>query len=224
MNKTALVFGATGLTGSYLLKLLLNDSRYKKVKVFIRKKADLPFHEKLETHFVELSSPENYSHQLYGDELFCCLGTTIAKAGSRQEFRKVDFELPVKIAETASQNNVSSFIVISSLGANAKSSNFYYRTKGEMEEAIQKFSFQRFAILRPSMLLGNRKEFRLGEIIGKHLMKALGIFFVGELKKYKAIHAEDVAASMIVIANNKSGEIFFESDRIQHIAKSFNTI
>jgi len=219
-QKTALVFGATGLTGSCLLKLLLNDSRYGKVKVFLRKKTDFPSDEKLEIHVVELSSPEKYSHLLQGHDLFCCLGTTIAVAGSKEAFRKVDFELPVKIAEAASRNKISSFSIISSLGANAKTSNFYLQTKGDMEESVQKFSFKRIAILRPSMLLGDRKEVRFVELIGKGLMRTFGFVFIGELKKYKAIHADDVAKAMIAIANNNFPEKIFESDRIRHIAKS----
>lgn len=224
MNKTALLFGATGLTGNYSLKLLLNDSRYGKVKVFVRKETDFPSNEKLEVHIVELSALENYSHLLRGDDLFCCLGTTIAVAGNMEAFRKVDFELPVKIAETASRNNVSSLVGISSLGADSKSANFYLRTKGETEEAIQKFSFKKIAILRPSMLLGVRKEFRFGELIGKGLMLALSFVFIGSFKKYKAIHANDVAKAMLAIANNNFPERIFESDHIQQIAKSVNNI
>ena len=204
-SKIALVFGATGLTGSCLLNFLLKDSRYGKVKVFLRKKTDFPSDEKLEVHVVELSAPENYSHLLQGDDLFCCLGTTIAVAGSKEAFRKVDFDLPVKIAEQASKNNVAAFIVVSSLGADSKSANFYLsklgmnslwslpqgylETKGEMEEAIQKFPFRKFSALQPSMLLGERKEFRFGELIGKGLMQALSFVFIGSLKKHKAIYA-----------------------------------
>lgn len=223
-RKTAIVFGATGLTGNYLLNLLLNDSRYEKVKVFVRREINFPANEKLEVNIVELASPEKYSQLLAGNDLFCCLGTTIAVAGSKEAFRKIDFELPVKIAEAASKNKISSFIVVSSLGADSKNSNFYLKTKGEMEEAIQKFPFRKFSSLRPSMLLGYRKEFRLGELIGKVLMKALGFIFTGSLKKYKAIHAEDVAKAMIAIANNDFAEKTFESNRIQDIADSFNNI
>ena len=151
--------------------------------------------------------------------MFCCLGTTIAAAGSKEAFRKIDFDLPVKIAEEASKNNIFSFLIISSLGADTKSSNFYYKTKGEMEKTIQKFSFRKISILRPSMLLGGRKEFRLGEIIGKELMRALSFVFVGSLKKYKAIHAQNVAKAMVEIANNDFGKTIFESDEIRNIAK-----
>ncbi|MBI4931574.1 MAG: NAD(P)H-binding protein [Bacteroidetes bacterium] len=127
-SKTALVFGATGLTGSYLLKCLLKDSRYEKVKIFIRRENDLPSNKKLEVHIVKISSLEKYTELLRGDDLFCCLGTTISKAGSKEAFRKVDFEYPLKVAEQASKNNISSFIVISSLGADINSSNFYLMT------------------------------------------------------------------------------------------------
>ena len=219
-GKTALVFGVTGLTGSYLLNYLMGDSRYGKIKIFVRRKTGLPANNKLEEHTLDISSPENYTALLHGDDLFCCLGTTIVKAGSKEAFRAVDYELPVKIAEAASRSGVSSFIVISSSGADVKSSNFYYRTKGEMEEAVQKFSFQKTALLRPSMLLGGRKEFRLVELIGKGLMQAMGFIFIGRMKKYKAIHARHVSKAMIVIANSSFSEKIFESDKIYKIAAS----
>lgn len=218
-SKTALLFGSTALTGSYLLQQLLHDSRYEKIKVFVRKKTDFPLNKKLEVHVVELASPKQYAEHLKGDDLFCCLGTTIAAAGSQEAFRQVDFELPLRIAEAACVNNVSSFIIVSSIGADAKSSNFYLKTKGDMEEAIQNFSFKKLAILRPSMLLGDRKEFRFGELIGKALMKLLSFAFIGKLKKYKAIHANDVAKAMIVIANNNFNDRIFESDRIRQVIK-----
>lgn len=220
-SKTAIVFGATGLTGSYVLNFLLMDSRYEKVKVFVRRKTDFPSNPKLEVNVVELSFTGKYSHLLVGDDLFCCLGTTIAKAGSKEAFCAVDFVLPMKIAEEARKNNVSSFIVISSLGADSKSSNFYYRTKGEVEEAIQKFSFKKIAILRPSMLLGGRKEFRFWELIGKGLMQTLSFIFIGSLKKYKAIHAQNVAKAMIIIANNNFPKNIFESDEMKEISETY---
>ncbi len=217
-KKTALLFGSTGLTGGYLLQRLLMDSRYEKIKVFVRKKIGFPSDKKLEEHVVKLSDPETFAELLEGDDLFCCLGTTLAKAGSKEAFRKVDFEIPVKIAEASSKNNVPSFIIISSLGANATSSNFYLRTKGEMEEAVRKYAFRKTAILRPSMLLGGRKEFRFGESAGKLFMQAFGFLFIGGLKKYKAIQAKSVARAMIEIANGNYQETVFESDRIREIA------
>lgn len=217
-TKTALVFGVTGLTGSYLLQLLLSDSRYHKVKIFVRRTNDFISNDKLEVHIVEISRPEKYSHLLHGDDLFCCLGTTISKAGSKEAFREIDFELILKIAKSASKNIVSSFSVISSLGANSKSSNLYLRTKGEMEEAVQKFAFKKISILRPSILLGGRKDFRFGEMVGKLFIQMLGFIFICGLRKYKAIHAKDVAKAMIAIVNNDFSEIIFESDKIKTIA------
>lgn len=217
-EKTAPLFGASGLVGSFVLKELLKDESFSGIHVFSRKKsvADQP---KITEHIIDFNSLENYSDLIKGDVLFCCLGTTIRKAGSQEAFRKVDFNLPVQLAQIASGNKVKKFIVISSLGADAKSSNFYLRTKGEMENEIQKYKFQQISILRPSMLLGARQEFRFGELIGKGVIQITGPLLFGKLKKYRGIHAATVAKAMIKIAKENTDKIVFESDELQKIGR-----
>jgi uncharacterized protein YbjT (DUF2867 family) len=216
--KTALLFGASGLVGSYVLKLLLNSNRYSKVIVFSRQKLILN-HPKIENHVIDFDQLEKYKKLITGNDLFCCLGTTIKKAESKEAFRKVDYEYPVRLAEIANQKKVGCFVVISSLGANSHSSVFYSKVKGEMEEAIKRNFRNKKVIVRPSILFGERTESRMGENIGKVVVKLFGVFMAGFLKKYKGIHAETVATSMISLANCINRKIVFESHELQRIAK-----
>ena len=186
-DKTALVFGSTGLTGRALTKLLLNDDRYSRVVIFVRKPVQND-HPKLEIIVDDLSDPGKISGKIRGDELFCCLGTTMKKAGSKKAFQHVDLDLPVELARIAHSNEVGKFLVISSIGANPASGNFYLQTKGKMEEGISHYDFRQISIFRPSLLLGKRDEFRLGEEVGKFLFKVLSFLLVGPLKKYKGIN------------------------------------
>ncbi|PCJ83426.1 MAG: oxidoreductase [Flavobacteriales bacterium] len=228
--KSAIIFGATGLTGGHLLQLLLDDARYEKVKVFGRAKVQWPFEparapeigatiKKLEEHLIDFGKLDGCADLISGDDLFCCLGTTIKKAGSQDAFRKVDLELPVKIAEMASKNGVQQFLVVSSVGADKRSSNFYLRTKGEMEEKVGEFNFEKTAALRPSIIMGNRNEARLGESISKMFMPVADHFLLGSLKKYRSIHADTIAKAMVEIANGNYEQAVFESDEIAEIGK-----
>lgn len=212
--KTAIVFGATGLVGSHLLTLLEQDSRYSHIKVFGRSKPHFTT-DKVEFFLGDLRNPERLAGQLTGDDLYICLGTTIKAAGSKPEFRRIDLDLPVKVAELAKKNGVSTIAVISSLGANADSRNFYLHTKGEMENLLIAQMFEKTVILRPSMLLGKRNEFRLGEEIGKRLFKGLAFLFQGKLRRYRAVEAADVAAVMLKVASEASnGVTIVESEAI----------
>lgn len=198
--KTAIVFGATGLVGSHLLTLLEQDSRYSHIKVFGRSKPKYTT-DKIEFFLGDLRNPERLAFQLTGDDLYICLGTTIKAAGSKPEFRRIDLDLPVKVAELAKKNGISTIAVISSLGAHANSRNFYLSVKGEMENQLIALNFPQTVILRPAMLLGKRNEFRLGEAIGKPIFKAFGFLFHGKLRRYRPVEASDVAATMLRIAN-----------------------
>jgi len=212
-EKTAIIFGATGLVGSYVLNYLLYDDRYEKIKIFTRKPLNIN-HSKIEETIIDILNFDSYSDKIKGDDLFCCIGTTRGKAGSKENFKKIDFLVPVKIAEIAYNNGVDNFIVISSIGANHKSKIFYLKVKGMMEEEVKKFKFKKLFILRPSMLLGKRNEFRLLEEIGKILMRLFGFLMVKQFKKYKGIKASTVARCMINLANCTTGKTVIESDEI----------
>jgi len=216
--KTALLFGATGLVGRELLKRLSNDPHYSQLNVFVRRKMTIKLLnvEVIELNFEKLNESAS---QISGDDCFCALGTTMKKAGSREAFRKVDFDLVVDIAKLARQNGVKRFIVVSSIGADAASSNFYLKTKGEMEEALKELSFEQLIIVRPSILLGKRNEFRFGERIGIFLARILSPFMLGPLKKYRAVHAKTVARAMIKLANSSVKKTIYESRELFEIAK-----
>lgn len=222
MTKTAIIIGGSGLTGTHLLKILLTSEAYERVICLMRSSAKIS-HPKLEQHVVDFDNPETFEELIEGDDIFCCLGTTIKKAGTEAAFEKVDLEYPVQFAKIASQRGVKQFSIISSLGANPNSNNFYLRTKGRCEEELRKIGFQSTSIFRPSLLLGNRKEFRLGEKIAEIFMRIFSIFMVGNLKKYRAIKSQDVAYAMYQIAQeNTVGFHVYESDRVLDISSNKN--
>lgn len=212
--KTAIIIGASGLTGRALLQQLLQDDYFAKVIVFVRTKLDIT-HSKLTQHCIDFDSLDQFQELIKGDVLFCCLGTTIKTAGSQKAFKKVDYTYATEFAKIAKQNNVSTFCLQSSLGADSNSTNFYLKVKGETEDFIRELNFVSFTSFRPSMLLGNRTEFRLGENIGKIVMQVLSFVFIGKLKHYKAIHVNQVASAMIKQSKlNKPGNIVIENDEI----------
>jgi uncharacterized protein YbjT (DUF2867 family) len=219
MSKIAIVTGATGLVGNQLVKQLLEDPYYNIVRVFVRRK--LPYsHEKLEQVIVDFDNLKKSEDRISGDVVFCALGTTIKTAGSEKAFAKVDYTYVLNFADIAKRNGVPSFIVVSSLGVKESGGNFYLTVKRDVENALKRVKFDSLIIVRPSMLLGERNEFRLGESIGKFLMKALGFIFIGKLKKYKAIKAEVVARAMIALSKaGLEGTSVFESDRLQELGK-----
>ncbi len=205
--KTAIIVGAGGLVGRSLVKFLLADSRYGKVVVLVRKKIDL-IHVKLQQHILDFDNPDK--NLLVADEIFCCLGTTIKSAGSKAAFYKVDHDYIINIAALAFLNGIKKFALVSSMGANENSGVFYNKTKGKTESDLKKIGFEQLFILRPSLLLGNRSEFRLGESIAKLLM--VNISFVIP-KKYKPIEGSQVAQALISSMNsNNNGVHVIESD------------
>jgi uncharacterized protein YbjT (DUF2867 family) len=219
MNKrTALVFGSTGLVGNLLLEELVDSERYSAIRIFVRQSTGISV-PRVEEIIADFSDLENLTPKIKGDDLFICLGTTIKKAGSVENMEKIDRDLPVKIAQIALSNGVKNIAAVSSIGASADSKNYYLRIKGEMEEGIMMQDYENIAIVRPSMLLGERKERRTGELVGKVVMKAFKPVLTGKLRKYRAIHGKDVARAMIIILEQKPGKKIYESHELQDIVK-----
>lgn len=205
-QKTALIAGASGLVGSQLLTLLLASERYAKVIVVGRR--PLPqVHPKLEQRVLDLDHLDQHRLGLIADDVYCCLGTTMRQAGSKEAFYKVDYLYVVKLAALTAGNFAAQFLVVSAMGADAESRIYYNRVKGEMEQAVRQTPFRVIHIFRPSLLLGNRAEKRLGEQIGAVLMKALRPLMVGPLRKYQAVEAATVARAMLRAAEEDGGGI-----------------
>ena len=216
--KSALLVGASGLVGGHCLQFLLNEPSYARITVLVRTPLSIN-HEKLIQHTIDFDEVTTLGELFAVDDVFCCLGTTIRKAGTQEAFRKVDFDYPIKIAALTQHCGANKFLLVSSLGADPHSRIFYNRVKGELEEAIQKISFKAFHVFRPSLLLGDRKEIRTGKKIGAFAMMALKNVMIGRLKKYRAVQARDVAKVMVGAAQmNLTGMNIFESERIQEIA------
>lgn len=198
----AILFGATGLTGSALLTALLQDERYKDVKIFVRKTTGIS-HPKLTEIVVNFEELAAKSAEIKGNHLFCCLGTTLKQAGSQAAQQKIDRDYPAQIAQIAAKNAVGKYIVVSSVGADAGSRNFYLRTKGEMEqEIIRAMGEKNVKVFQPSFLLGDRKENRGGEKLGILIEKLISPLLMGSLSKYKGINVEKLAKAMIFSANS----------------------
>ncbi len=218
-TKTALLLGASGLTGGFLLNELVKSNAYARIIVPVRKKIDTksPLVEVIVTDFKDIdANPGRYK----ADDVYCCLGTTIAIAKTKEAFRFVDYELPLLFAKLAVEQGAKSYTLMSSIGAKAKSSNFYLKTKGEVEDAIAALPFKRVTVVRPSMLLGPRKENRSGESIGKVVMDGLSFLWKGPLKNYKPIESADVAKAMafLGVRVEREGVRILESAEIQEVA------
>ncbi len=204
MKMTAIITGATGLVGRYLVKELINHPDFDLIRIFTRHSVQINHH-KVEEHLVDFEHIENWKHLLRGDVLFSSLGTTRAKAGGKTNQFKVDYHHNYDIAFYAAQNGVARYVLVSSAGANPNAVFFYSRMKGRLEEAVMKLSFERIAILRPSILDGPREESRKAEKLALQAGKLLKVF--PALKKYSPIHGRIVAKGMIqAIQNLKPGE------------------
>jgi uncharacterized protein YbjT (DUF2867 family) len=202
-EKTALIVGASGLVGSFCLRLLLQHERYTKVIAIGRKPLPMQ-HPRLRQLVVDFDNLDIYKHSLIADDIYCTLGTTIKQAGSRENFYRVDYTYVVQLAHITAANKANQFLVVSALGASAQSRVFYSRVKGQMEAAIKELSFPGIHIFQPSLLLGPRPQKRRGETIAAVLMRNLSFLLVGPLQKYQAVAAEDVAKAMLFSAMQES--------------------
>lgn len=214
MKKTAIILGATGLTGGLLLDILLKDNRYGKIKLFSRNSVDVS-HPKLEEHLLDLFDLSKHLKEFTGDEVFCCIGTTNAKTPDNKTYRKIDYGIPITAAKLCNENNIHTFMVISAMGANLKSKIFYNKTKGEMERDVSAQHIKNTFILRPALIAGNRKEKRFGETIAAFIF---GIINTLLPKKYASISPETIAKAMVYVANNGNAQNIIESDQIKEIA------
>lgn len=207
--KTALVAGGTGLIGNQLLQMLLASDRYDQVKAITR--TDLPMnHAKLVQIKVDFRRLDDFKDALTADDVFCCLGTTMAKARSEKKFREVDYDYPMALASLSLAQGAKQFLLVSALGANKQSSIFYNLVKGQLEEAVTKLEFRTIHIFRPSLLLGPRAEHRSAEEAAKFFYKIFGSLIPA---KYKAIGADKVAKAMIHFATQEERGIWIHESR-----------
>ncbi|MGI4822971.1 MAG: NAD-dependent epimerase/dehydratase family protein [Janthinobacterium lividum] len=206
MKKTALLAGATGLVGNALLPLLLASERYAKVIVVGRRPVATE-HPKLTQVVTELSKLEDERLRLIADDVYCCLGTTMRQAGSKEAFYEVDFLYVIKLAAITAANFAAQFLVVSALGADAESRFYYNKVKGEMEAAVQQMPFRAIHIFRPSLLLGQRTAPRLGERIGGWLLTLARPLLRGRWHKYRPVAATTVARAMLQAADEDGGGI-----------------
>ncbi len=217
--KTALLFGASGLVGGQLLNQLISNNNYSKIKVFVRSVPQIsnPKIEIIETDFNNLA---NHKEDIKGDDCFFCIGTTKKNSPDKNEYRRVELDVPKDIAIIAKSNSVNSFVFVSSGYADPNSSGDYLKFKGLVEEELKRLSFNKLGIMRPSFLIGDRKEKRVGEKLGIFLFKLLSPLFLGPLKKMKPIQSEKVAKAMIKISNGDFIQQIFESNEIVEISNN----
>ena len=213
--KTAIILGATGLTGGILLDKLIDDDSFEKIKLFSRSSTgkNSP---KIEEYLIDMFQLEKYAEVFKADVVFCCIGTTKAKTADKEIYKKIDYGIPVTAAKLAKMNGISTFIVISSLGADSNSSVFYSKTKGEMQRDVLSQNIENTYVLQPSLIVGERNESRFGENMAEFFMKIFGFLIP---KKYKMIQAETIAEAMRVLSKESYSKRIIPSLEIKEIAK-----
>lgn len=217
-QKTAIVLGATGLTGGLLVSKLISDDGYTTIKLFSRKSSQLSS-PKIREYVGDVLQLEQFRDDFFADEVFICVGTTTAKTKDRSNYKAIDFGIPVAAARLAKEKQIPVFMVISALGSHPQSRIFYNRTKGEMEQAVLDEKIAHTYILRPSLILGQREERRFGESLGAVLLKLLKVFLQGSLQKYRAIEAECIAEAMLELARSLPEKQIIDSDIIQKLGR-----
>jgi uncharacterized protein YbjT (DUF2867 family) len=214
MTRTALIAGATGLVGGHCLRLLLDEPAYTRVIALGRRAPHRP-HPKLEQRVVDFARLSALADPPPADDAFCCLGTTLRRAGSREAFRRVDLTYVREFTRFAVERGAQRVLLVSALGADPGARNFYSRVKGEAEIAVREVAGAGAHLFRPSLLVGQRAEVRLGERAGIALSRALRFLFVGPLRRYVPIAAESVARAMVRVAlDGRSGPRAYRSDEI----------
>jgi uncharacterized protein YbjT (DUF2867 family) len=219
----ALLFGATGLIGGHCLDALLRSPRYERIVTVGRREIERRGIKHVH-RVLDFERLDPFDSLERADDVFCCLGTTIDKAGSRAEFRKVDFDDVVRAGKFAKKAGAAQFLVVSALGANPESTLFYTRIKGETEAALRALGLPALHVFRPSVLFGRRDEFRLGERLAKLPLRAVGPLMLGPLRRFRAIDANVVARVMLcVAAREQSGMHIYESERIVELSRELGT-
>ncbi len=217
MSKRAILLGASGLIGSNLLELLLANDEFSTVTILVRRPLGIKSPKLIEivTDFSDLTTLKEI---ITGDIVFSCLGSTKSKTPDLSEYRRIDHDIPVQIAEYASENNIEQFHLISSLGANPKASNFYSKMKGETEEDIKKTGIPSIYIYQPSLLRGKRKEKRFFEQLALQVTKVIDPLLIGSLKKYRSIEIEKIAQAMVNQSlKHQKGIFTYQSDQIKEL-------
>jgi len=218
MAKKAIIAGASGLIGGELLNLLLADAVYTEVVALVRQELPLS-HKKLVQLLIDFDRLADHASSINGDVIFCCLGTTQKKTPDLNIYRKIDHDYPVQLAQLGVKNGVKQYHFVSAIGADAHASNFYLKTKGEAEHDIEDVGVKSLHIYQPSLLTGNRKEFRLMEKIATVAMKVIDPLLAGKLKKYQSIPAATVARAMYKQSLNQDEGLFIHpSDHIKQLA------
>ena len=215
--KTALVFGSSGLVGSHLVRLMNKNSIYEKIKLFVRSTPEIKT-SKIEIINTDFNNLSNHKEDINGDDCFFCIGTTKKNTPDKDEYRRIEYDIPVEIAKIAKSNSINSFFYVSSGFADPKSSSAYLKNKGQVEEELIKLNFSILGIMRPSFLVGNRKEKRPGEEVGIFFFKIFSQLLLGPLKKMRPIQSEKVAKVMIKVANENLEKTIFESNEIAELA------
>lgn len=214
--KTALIFGSTGLVGGHVLDQLIQNKNYSKIKLFVRSAYEID-DPKIEIVKTDFNNLENHIEDIKGDDCFFCIGTTKKNSPDKDEYKRIELEVPKQVAQIAKSNLVNSFVFVSTGYADPKSSGDYLKFKGLVEEELKRLNFSKLGIMRPSFLLGDRKEKRVGEKIGIFVFKILSPLFLGPLKKMKPIHSATVAKAMISAANENLEKNIFESNEIAEL-------
>lgn len=219
LNRSALVIGATGLIGAHLKEEILQNSDYDNLTILVRKLEE-ENHEKLKVVITDFDKLSTYKEYFHVDDLYISLGTTIKKAGSQENFRKVDYDYVIEAVRLAKECGVKRIAVVSAIGADANSRFFYNQVKGEMEKSVAEIGIPSTYFFRPSLLLGERKEFRLGEKVGEVLGNVMKPVLRGKLEKYRSVQGKEVAKAMVkFLKNGRDGVHVVESDLIAQIGK-----